>query len=95
LAFPFVFPSAQAIGERGFDLGGSVQRAEHGDRFDSRPRQIGRDVVGDDSKAEDADVEPFPRRLNGLEVLAGEVLNPSSSVRREAASFAISACLVS
>jgi len=66
------FPSAQAIGERGFDVGRRVQRAEHGDRFDRRRREIGRDVVGDDGEAKHANAEPFPCRLNGFEVPAGE-----------------------
>ena len=34
-----------------------MQRAEHGDRFDRRSREIWRDVVGDDGKAKDANVE--------------------------------------
>ena len=63
------------------DLGRRVQRAEHGDRFDRRPGEIGRDVVGDDRKAKHANFEPFACRLNGFEVLAGE--GPQAQFKRQ------------
>ena len=40
--------------------------------FDCLAGEIGRDVVGDDRKAQDANLEPLAGRPNGLEVLAGE-----------------------
>ena len=49
-----------------------MQRAEDGDRFDGRPGEIGRHVVGDDHQPETANFEPLTRCLNCFEVLAGE-----------------------
>ena len=48
--------------------GAGVQRAEHDDRFDRRPRQLGRDVGGDAGQAEPADVDGLAGRLQRLEL---------------------------
>ena len=49
-----------------------MQRAEHGERFDGLPGEIGGHVVGDDRKAKHPNFEPLACRLNRFEILASE-----------------------
>jgi hypothetical protein len=72
-----------------------VQRAEDGDRFDGRPGEIGRHVVGDDSEAENANSYLFACRLDGFQVFAGECPEPQFKRQPRSRLFAVSAWVAS
>src|ERR1700745_1622488 len=68
--------SAHPIGQSSLDRCARVQRAEHNERTDGRPGELGRNIQGNAGKAQDPNVEDVSGVTRGLEVLTAEMSQP-------------------